>query len=85
MVRIDLVSSVLTQNLRVGGLRYKLEFVGHSAELWQCRGLRLPHHVTAMDLHCDFADADITGNLFAEAAPHDLDRDLALSARRSDP
>jgi hypothetical protein len=31
-----------------------------------------------MDLHRDFADAEIMGDLLAEAPPHDLDHDLAL-------
>src|SRR6266446_554642 len=60
-------------------LRDQIELVCHSAELGQRPGFHLPHQIAAMDLHCAFADAEITGDLFAEAAARDLDHDLAFS------
>src|SRR5215475_6092850 len=59
-------------------LRHQLELVGHSAELGKRAGLHLLHGPAAMHLHRGFGDADIVGNLFAEAAARDLNDNLAL-------
>src|SRR5260370_4253306 len=59
-------------------LRHKLELVGHSAELGKRTGVHLPHRPAAVDLHRGFGDADIAGNLFAQATACDLNHDLAL-------
>src|SRR6266700_4418828 len=57
---------------------HQLEFVGHPAELGKRTGLHLLHRPAAMHLHRRFGDADIVGDLFAEAAARDLNHDLAL-------
>jgi hypothetical protein len=59
-------------------VRHQLELVGHSAELGKRTGLRLLHRPAAMHLHRGFGDADIVGNLFAQAAARHLNYDLAL-------
>ena len=59
-------------------LGYKFELVDHSAELWKRTCLHLVHRPAAVDLHRSFGDADIAGNLFAEATARDLNHDLAL-------
>jgi hypothetical protein len=59
-------------------VRYKLELVRHSAELGKRTGLHLPHCSASMDFYRRLGDADIAGNLFAEAAARDLNHDLAL-------
>src|SRR5215471_7732680 len=59
-------------------VRYELELVGHSAELGKRTGLHLLHRPAAVHLHGGFGDADIVGNLFAQAATRDLDHHLAL-------
>ena len=41
-------------------------------------GLHLPHRPAAVHLHRGFGDADIVGNLFAQAAARHLNYDLAL-------
>ena len=58
--------------------RHQLELVGHSAQLRKRARLHLLHRPTAVYLHCGFGNADIVGNLFAEAAAGDLNHDLAL-------
>jgi hypothetical protein len=58
---------------------HQLELVGHSAELWKRTGLHLPHCAAAINLHRRFGNADVVGNLFAQAAARDLNHDLALS------
>src|SRR5271157_3919500 len=60
-------------------LRHQIELIRHSAEFWEGTRFHLPHQMAAMDLHGSFADADIAGNLFAEAALRDLDHDLAFA------
>src|SRR5207244_6277462 len=57
---------------------HQLELVGHPAELGKRTGLHLLHRPAAMHLHRRFGDADIAGDLFAEAAARDLNHDLAL-------
>ena len=59
-------------------LRRQLELVDHSAELGKRTGVHLPHRPAAVDLHRGFGDADIAGNLFAQATARDLNHDLAL-------
>ncbi len=49
-------------------IRHKLELVRHSAELGKRTGLHLPHCSASMYFHRRLGDADIAGNLFAEAA-----------------
>jgi len=46
-------------------LRRQLEPVGHSA-------VHLPHRSPVVDLHRGFGNADIAGNLFAQATARDL-------------
>jgi hypothetical protein len=69
-------ATALSSRLRL--FWYQLEFVCHSAKLRQGADAHLPHQIAAMDLHCDFWDTDIVGNLLAEAALHDLDHYLAF-------
>src|SRR3954470_9179333 len=59
-------------------VRYKLELVSHPAKFWKRTGLHLLHRPAAMHLHRGFGDADIVGNLFAQAAARHLNYDLAL-------
>src|SRR5258707_929532 len=59
--------------------RYQLEPVGYSAELRERAHVHLPHRPAAVDLHGGLGDADIAGNLLAEAATRDLNYDLALA------
>ena len=59
-------------------VRHQLELVDHSAELGKRTGLHLLHRPAAMHLHRGFGDADIVGNLFAQAAARHLNYDLAL-------
>src|SRR5215471_7209839 len=59
-------------------VRYQLEPVGHSAELGKRTGLHLLHRPAAMHLHGGFGDADIVGDLLAQAAARHLNHDLAL-------
>src|SRR5271167_3719130 len=59
-------------------LGHELELVDHSAELGKRTGVHLPHRPATVDLHRGFGDADIAGNLFAEATARDLNHDLAL-------
>src|SRR6266496_1631470 len=59
-------------------LGYQFELVDHPAELGKRTGLHLPHRSTAMDLDRGFGNADIAGNLFAEAALCNLNHDLAF-------
>src|SRR5271170_6026251 len=59
--------------------RHELELVRHSGEIGQGRRLHFSHHLAAMDLHRDLADAEVAGNLLVEAAPRDLDQDFALT------
>src|SRR5215475_15559023 len=59
-------------------LRHQLELVDHSAELGKRAGLHLLHRPAAMHLHRGFGDADIVGNLLAQAAARHLNDDLAL-------
>src|SRR5262245_60623776 len=64
-----------------GALRlvsHQLEHVGHSAEFGKRTSLHLLHRPAAMHLHRRFGDADIVGNLFAQAAARHLNYDLAL-------
>ena len=56
----------------------QLEPIGHSAELGKGAGLHLLHRPAAMHLHRRFRDADIEGNLLAQATARDLNHDLAL-------
>src|SRR5262249_61054613 len=73
----DLTSSKSgLEALRVVG--QQLELVDHSAELWKRAGLHFLHRPAAMHLHRGFGDADIVGNLFAQASARDLNHDLAL-------
>src|SRR5215469_10544018 len=58
---------------------HQLEFLGHSTELGKRTGLHLLHRPAAMHLHRGFGDAEIEGNLFAEAPARNLNHDLALS------
>src|ERR1700754_4736940 len=55
-----------------------MQLFGHSAEREKRASLHLFHQTAAMHLHGGFGDADIAGNLFAEAAARDLNHDLAL-------
>src|ERR1700722_20016228 len=59
-------------------LGYELELIRHPAERRQRTGLHLVHQTAAMHFHSRFGDADVTGNLLAEAAARDLDHDLAF-------
>src|SRR3984957_8231509 len=59
-------------------LGYELELIRHPAERRQRTGLHLVHQTTAMHLHSRLGDADVTGNLLAEATARDLDHDLAF-------
>src|SRR5262245_26736055 len=54
------------------------QFVDHAPELWKRTGLHFLHCPAAMHLHRGFSDADIVGNLFAQAAASDLNHDVAL-------
>src|SRR5262245_3483727 len=57
---------------------YQLQLVGHSAELGKRTGLHLLHRPAAVHLHRGFRDADLVGDLFAQAAARDLNHDLTL-------
>jgi hypothetical protein len=59
--------------------RRQLKHVRHSAKLGKRAGFHLSHKVGPMDLHRRLGDAHVIGNLFVEAASHDLDHDLALA------
>src|SRR5277367_3288288 len=59
-------------------LRQELELVGHSAELGKRTGVHFPHRPAAVHLDRGFGDADIAGNLFAQATARDLNHDFAL-------
>jgi hypothetical protein len=59
-------------------LRHQLEPVGHSAELGKRMGIHLPHGPAAVDLHGSFGDADIAGDLFAQATLRDMNYDFPL-------
>src|SRR5713101_8901680 len=52
-------------------LGYQFELGGHSAELGKRTHLHLLHRSAAVDFHGSFGDADIAGNLFAEATAGD--------------
>lgn len=54
------------------------ELVSHLAELWKRNGRYFLHRPAVMLFHHGFGDADIVGDLFAQAAPRDLNDDLAL-------
>src|SRR4051794_33784342 len=60
-------------------LGYQLEPVGYSAELGERAHVHLSHRPAAVDLHGGLGDADIAGNLLAEAATRDLNYDFALA------
>src|ERR1700722_3480896 len=60
-------------------LGYQLEPVRHSAELRERTCVHLPHRPAAVDLHGGLGDADIAGNLLADAATRDLNHDFALA------
>src|SRR5580692_5477631 len=62
--------------LRLLGCQFEL--VRHSAQLGKRTGLHLVHQTAAMHLHGGFGNADIAGNLLAEAAVRDLNHDLAF-------
>src|ERR1700754_5232383 len=55
-----------------------MQLFGHSAEREKRASLHLFHQTAAVHLHRGFGDADIAGNLFAEATSRDLNHDLAL-------
>jgi hypothetical protein len=59
-------------------IRYELEFVGYPAELGKRTGLHLLHRPAAMHLHRRFGDADIVGDLFAQATARDMNHYLPL-------
>src|ERR1700722_3481952 len=59
-------------------LGYQLELIRHPAERRQRTGLHLVHQTTAMHFHSRLGDADVAGNLLAEAAARDLNHDLAF-------
>src|SRR5258708_2306944 len=63
-------------------LRQKIEFVRHSAELWERCGLDLAHHVAPMNLHRGFGDAHVAGNLLVQSALYDLDENRAFTRRQ---
>src|ERR1700722_6499625 len=60
-------------------LGYQIESVRHPAELGERAYAHLAHRPAAMDLHGGLGDADIAGNLLAEAATRDLAPDFALA------
>src|SRR5260221_537871 len=60
-------------------LGYQLEAIGQSAELRERAQVHLAHRPAAVDLHGGLGDADIAGNLLAEAATRDLNYDFALA------
>src|ERR1700716_486608 len=60
-------------------LGYQLQLLRHSAERDNRGSPHLFHQTAAVHLHRGFGDADIAGNLFAEATARDLNHDLALS------
>src|SRR6267154_4991534 len=60
-------------------LGYQLEAIGQSAELRERAHVHLSHRPAAVDLHGGLGDADIAGNLLAEAATRDLNDDFALA------
>src|SRR5712671_2452590 len=59
-------------------LRCQLQLFRHSAEREKRTGLHLFHQTAAVHFYRGFGDADIAGNLFAEATARDLNHDLAL-------
>src|SRR5262245_63932553 len=59
-------------------VRNQLELVGHTAELGKRTGFHLLHRPAAMHLHRGFGDADIEGNLLAQAAARHLNHDFAF-------
>src|SRR4051812_8597665 len=59
-------------------LGYQLQLFCHLAEREERMGLHLSHQTAAVHLYRGFGDADIAGNLFAEATARDLNHDLAL-------
>jgi len=44
--------------------------------------MHLPHHSPAMGLYRDFADAELRGHLFVQAALHDEAQNFALAAAK---
>ena len=52
-------------------LGHELELVGHSAKLGKRTGVHFSHRPAAVNLHRGFGDADIVGDLFAQAAARD--------------
>src|SRR5262249_39363553 len=59
-------------------VRHQMEPVDHSAELGKRTSLHLLHRSAAMHFHRGFGDADIMGDLLAQASASDLNHDLAL-------
>jgi hypothetical protein len=61
----------------LGRLRREFEVIHHSAELGERCRFYFPHRVTAMDLHCGFGDAYISGNLLVQAPRRDMSQNDA--------
>src|ERR1700733_11035887 len=59
-------------------LRHQLELIGHSAKFGKRTGVHLPHRPAAVDPHRSFGNADIAGDLFAQATLRDLNHVFAL-------
>src|ERR1700678_2544694 len=66
---------------RLGGPRREFEVIHHSAELGERCRFDFPHRVTAMDLHCGFSDAYISGNLLVQPTRRDLSQNDTLACR----
>src|SRR5215472_12574648 len=79
-VLVACATSTSRKGASSGGLlvSHQLELVSHSAELGKRTGFHLLHRPAAMYLHGSFGNADVVGNLFAQAAARHLNDDLAL-------
>src|SRR5260221_2234396 len=66
----------------LGLLARDLEFFCNRHQIDQGCGLHLSHHIPAVDLHRDLADADFAGNLLVETPSHHESHHFALALRQ---
>src|SRR5437868_1992123 len=59
--------------------RREVQLVGHPGQVRQRSGLHLSHHLAAMDLYSDLADADRVRDLLVEATGHHQGHHLTLA------